>query len=73
MNASEPLYRRKKGDPAACEIHRAESFKWVNGYSPEEDPDEARALPECLQRYLVSKGSCVEHGQGVCDPFTHAF
>jgi hypothetical protein len=57
------------GSRVMCEIHRKEMFKQVNGHSLE-DHDAVRALPSNLQRYLQSKGSCVEHAQGVFDPFT---
>jgi len=57
------------GSRVMCEIHRKEMFKQVNGHSLV-DHDAVRALPSTLQRYLQSKGSCVEQAQGLFDPFT---
>lgn len=59
-----------EGSKVACEIHRSERFKWVDGLSLDENPDKVKALPPFLQRYLRSKGSCIENAQGVFDPFT---
>jgi hypothetical protein len=54
-----------------CEIHRLERFKRVNGIALDENSDgEVKTLPPFLQHYMRSKGSCIEHAQGVFDPFT---
>jgi hypothetical protein len=57
------------GTRVACEIHRKEMFKLVNGHSLD-DREAVRALPDFLQRYLHSQGSCVEQAEGTFDPFT---